>query len=81
MRLDKNAKSSKFKRVFLETEEGKYVLGEIYKMCGANRQIFVPNDSHATAFSSGQHRVMQGIMSMLAHDEADALEVYNKTKI
>lgn len=63
-----------FKRVFLGTEDGQMVLAHLYKMCGMNKQIHTPGDSHETAFKSGGHRVGQGIQNILAQDEADIME-------
>lgn len=63
-----------FKTVF-GTEEGKRVLGHIYKMCGMNRQPHVPGDPYDSAFHMGKMRVGQGIQGILSQSETDIFEL------
>lgn len=57
-----------FMEVFGGSDAGKRVLGEIYKMCGYNSQLF-STDPQTTAFNAGKHRIAQGISSILNQKE------------
>lgn len=65
-------RNRKFKKVFLGSEEGRYVLSELYKFCGMNTQIYSGDD---TAFRAGKHRVGQFVQGILAQDEQDISEI------
>ena len=68
-------RSRDFKKVFMGSEEGQRVLADLYKLCGMNKQVFVPGDEHATSFQAGSHRIGQAIQGILEQDEAGILEV------
>lgn len=69
-------KRDQFRSVFLSTDEGKAVLGHIYKICGYNSRVQGndPNESHANA---ARHGVAQKIASILNQSEED---VWNAIK-
>jgi hypothetical protein len=68
-----------FQNVF-GTEEGRRVLGDLINFCGADNQIFVPNDPHSTSFNAGKHRVMQHIQSILNYKNEEMLQLNTNFK-
>lgn len=68
-----------YQNVF-DTEDGKKVLGDLYEFCGADTQVFNPQDSHITAFNAGKHRVLQRLQKLMSHSEADISEIQKSLK-
>lgn len=72
-------KEQDFQKVF-GTEEGKRVLGYLYKQCGMNMAVFNYESPHITAHNSGKHIIGQYIQKMMSHDEEEMIRTIKNSK-
>jgi hypothetical protein len=70
-------KNSKYKKVFLNNEEGEYVLAEIYKFAGLDRTSYVQGVPDATAYNEGMKRVALHIKGILKQSNTDIDKLIN----
>ena len=75
-----NKKRKRFQSVFLGTDEGKWVLGQLYKMCGYQDRIFSP-DPQTTAFNAGRHQIAQKIAVLLNQSEEDVQATLKESRL
>ncbi len=74
-------KSKAYKAVF-ETEEGKIVLNDLYKLCKINNPSYVENSPDKTAFNEGAKYVAYYIKNNLNQSSTDIdkfLEEHSKS--
>lgn len=78
-----NKKQEMYKKVF-ESEEGKYVLNDIYKFSKINFPSYVEGYSDKTAFNEGAKSLAYYIKNVLKQDSKDVdtlLDEYKKHSI
>ena len=70
-------KNSRYKKVFLNNNEGEYVLSELYKFCGIDRPSYVENSPDRTAYNEGMKRVALHIKGILKQSNTDIDKLIN----
>jgi hypothetical protein len=76
-----NKKGITYKKVF-ESDEGKYVLNDIYKFCRITHPSYVEGSSHKTAFNEGAKSFAHYIKGVLKQSPTDIdalIEEYSKS--
>ncbi len=75
-----NKKNRIYKKIF-NSEEGKYILNDIYKFCRIHSPSYVEGSSHKTAYNEGAKSFAYHIQSILKQSDIDIskfIEEYNK---
>ena len=70
-------------KAFLETEDGKYILNDIYRYCRINKPSYVEGSNQKTAFNEGAKSVAYEIKILLKHSSKDIesfIKEYTKNK-
>lgn len=78
-----NKKNDTYKKLF-ESDEGKYVLNDIYKFCKINSPSYVEGYTDKTSFNEGAKSLAYYIKSILKQSSKDVdsfLEEYHEKSI
>lgn len=67
-------------RAVFETEDGKWVLADLAKFCGAFDTSMVPNDPFATCFNEGSRRVYLRIRRFLDMTDDEIISLVNQAQ-
>lgn len=70
------SKSTRYKNVF-SSDEGKFVLSELYRFCGMDRPSYVEGCPDRTAYNEGLKRAALHIKGVLKQSNADIDKLLN----
>ena len=76
-----NKKSKTYKKVF-ETEDGKYILNDIYKFCRINHPSYVEGFADKTSYNEGAKSFAYYVKGLLKQSSIDVdkfIEEYSKS--